>query len=168
VDWLNDPGAPKKPTSAVVNFLRANTDLATAPNKAQLLARAKKAYIELFQLVPSVEFFDTEAMPEVIDGRVRWTERNVPIGPIKKEAVPIEVWGSVKKLADWGLLGRTRKCPQCGRWFFAKFDHATFDSRKCQQEMLRASPKWRKGRAAYMRRLRRLLKSHPNLKKGGK
>jgi hypothetical protein len=59
-------------------------------------------------------------------------------------------------LADRGLIGRVRKCArnQCGKWFFAKFQHQRFHSTPCQQETFRSDPEWRRQRALYMKELR--------------
>jgi hypothetical protein len=60
------------------------------------------------------------------------------------------------QLAEQGLLGRVRKCAkkECGRWFFARFQHQRFDKAKCQQETFRSDPEWKQKRAEHMRRLR--------------
>ncbi|SRR6266571_1241686 len=59
-------------------------------------------------------------------------------------------------LAEMGLIGRVRKCAKeaCGRWFYAKFEHQRFHSKRCQQETFKTSPAWKKQRAEYMKRLR--------------
>ena len=59
-------------------------------------------------------------------------------------------------LADRGLIGRVRKCArnQCGKWFFARFQHQRFHSERCQQETFKSDPEWKKQRAEYMKDLR--------------
>jgi len=59
-------------------------------------------------------------------------------------------------LAERGLLGRVRKCAakDCGKWFYAKFEHQRFDTKQCQQETFRRDPDWKQKRATYMRQLR--------------
>ncbi|MBZ5641595.1 MAG: hypothetical protein LAO19_02445 [Acidobacteriia bacterium] len=60
------------------------------------------------------------------------------------------------ELASRGLLGHVKKCErgECGRWFFARFRHQRFDSKKCQLEVFRSSPEWKQKRREYMKRLR--------------
>jgi hypothetical protein len=40
-------------------------------------------------------------------------------------------------------LGRIRKCKRCEAWFYARFKHAQFCSKKCQENDYH-SPEWRK------------------------
>jgi hypothetical protein len=56
-------------------------------------------------------------------------------------------------LADRGLIGRVRKCArnQCGKWFFARFQHQRFHSERCQQETFKSDPEWKMQRAKYMK-----------------
>jgi hypothetical protein len=60
------------------------------------------------------------------------------------------------RLADRGLLGRVRKCDrqECGRWFYARFNHQLFHSRPCQERTYRTDPAWKKKHAEQMKRLR--------------
>ena len=63
-------------------------------------------------------------------------------------------------LAERGLVGRLRKCssPECGKWFYARFEHQRFHTARCQQETFRSDPSWKKQRAEYMKELRQTKK----------
>jgi hypothetical protein len=60
------------------------------------------------------------------------------------------------ELVSQGIISRVRKCQrdECGRWFWAKFEHQKFDSKRCQEQSYHDAPAWKKRRAAYMRQLR--------------
>ncbi len=57
----------------------------------------------------------------------------------------------IVRLAQKGLLLRIRRCGECEKWFFARFNHQTFCSRKCRQRNFRESEKGRQQRREYMR-----------------
>ncbi|HVN81558.1 MAG TPA: hypothetical protein VMW38_21395 [Terriglobia bacterium] len=54
-----------------------------------------------------------------------------------------------------GLLWRIRRCPECGRWFFAKFRHQEYWPPACQIRHYKTSPEWREKRRKYMQLRRR-------------
>lgn len=73
------------------------------------------------------------------------------------------------QLAEKGLIGRIRRCAaqeqkqvgprewattECGQWFFARFDHQVFHSKKCQERTFKTSSGWKTQRREYMKRLR--------------
>jgi hypothetical protein len=59
------------------------------------------------------------------------------------------------ELAKRGLLQRIVSC-ECGRWFFAKFQHQKFCSARCRKRHHEGSETFRAARRAYMRRYYRL------------
>ena len=63
-------------------------------------------------------------------------------------------------LADKGLIGRVNRCANgdCGKWFYARFEHQRFHSAQCQQEAFRSDPEWKKQRREYMKELRQAKK----------
>ena len=63
-------------------------------------------------------------------------------------------------LADGGLLDRVRKCASedCGSWFYQRFSHQQFHSKKCQERTFRAKPGWKERHAEQMRQLRHTKK----------
>ncbi len=65
-------------------------------------------------------------------------------------------FGKLIHLAEQGLLGRIRKCAkkECGRWFYARFEHQKFHAQKCQVEAFRSDPQWKEQRREYMKQLR--------------
>jgi hypothetical protein len=71
---------------------------------------------------------------------------------------PLQALALIKllHLGDKGLLSRVRKCGkrECGEWFYARFEHQRFHSKRCQQEAFRSDPEWKKHRAEYMKQLR--------------
>jgi len=175
IGWLNSD-ATEKLKVAVVNFLQVNAEITAHPTHSQL-AHAQAVYDQMCALLETGGYYvDTRVVAETDDrGQIHWAEREFRIGPVDKSKIPGAVYSSVMALEKLDLLDRVRQCarPDCKRWFFARFPHARFDSVNCQRETLRADPKWRKGRSAYMRRLRQTHKrleqgKKPKPKKGGK
>jgi ribosomal protein S27AE/uncharacterized protein YodC (DUF2158 family) len=58
---------------------------------------------------------------------------------------------SALRLSEKGILDRVRKCPRCGKWFFARFRHQRFHHLKCQQKHFRDSDAWKEHRREWMR-----------------
>lgn len=54
-------------------------------------------------------------------------------------------------LAEKGLLYRVRRCGNCRKWFFARFNHSRFCTVVCQQKGYRSSPEWKAHRREYMK-----------------
>ena len=50
---------------------------------------------------------------------------------------------AIVRLGERGLLGRLRNCTRCGRWFYAKFNHQRFCSKKCQLQHYQTSEEWK-------------------------
>lgn len=59
-------------------------------------------------------------------------------------------------LGGEGLLSRVRRCPPCGRWFYARFSHQNYCGPRCQQGHYKRSLEWREHRRKYMQKYRRL------------
>ena len=57
----------------------------------------------------------------------------------------------IVRLAQAGYLLRVRRCKECEKWFFARFNHQLFCSQKCRQKDFNQSEKGRQHRADYMR-----------------
>ena len=49
----------------------------------------------------------------------------------------------IVRLGERGLLARVRSCGQCGRWFYAKFNHQRFCGQKCQLQHYQTSEEWK-------------------------
>jgi hypothetical protein len=77
------------------------------------------------------------------------TRRVVPV--IAADTVEGEALLTVVRISQMGVLDRVRKCPLCGKWFFARFRHHRFCQTKCQQEHFRDSDAWKEHRRAWMR-----------------
>ncbi len=58
---------------------------------------------------------------------------------------------TVVRLAQFGHLLRIRRCKECEKWFFARFNHQLFCSKKCRQKDFGQSEKVKQRRADYMR-----------------
>jgi hypothetical protein len=52
----------------------------------------------------------------------------------------------IVRLGERGLLGRVRTCPRCEKWFYAKFNHQRFCSKKCQLQHYQTSEEWKRRR----------------------
>ena len=57
----------------------------------------------------------------------------------------------IVRLAQAGYVLRVRRCKECEKWFFARFNHQLFCSQKCRQKDFRQSEKGKQRRADYMR-----------------
>jgi hypothetical protein len=84
---------------------------------------------------------------------VDWQSANKRVKPQEAAALL-----SLLGLASQGLLSRIRQCANCRQWFFARFEHKKFDSKRCQQEAFRSKPERREKRRQYMKALRRQQK----------
>jgi ribosomal protein S27AE len=80
-------------------------------------------------------------------------------------------WGeallTTLRLDEMGVIDRVRKCPRCGKWFFARFRHQRFCQLKCQQKHFRESEAWKEHRRRWMRdyyRKTRDRKAHANIR----
>jgi ribosomal protein S27AE len=74
---------------------------------------------------------------------------------------------TVLRISQKGVLDRVKKCPRCGKWFFARFSHQRFCRTKCQQEHFRKSAAWKAHRNQWMRnyyKQTRSRKQMPNAK----
>jgi hypothetical protein len=60
----------------------------------------------------------------------------------------VDLW---LELAHEGFLEKLKKCPVCKKWFFAKFLHNEFDTKKCRELAKTQNPKWRAARRRYER-----------------
>jgi hypothetical protein len=70
---------------------------------------------------------------------------------------------SVLSLSEKGVLDRVRKCPRCGKWFFARFRHQRFCKTKCQQKHFRDSAAWKAHRNQWMRNYYRQTRSRKQM-----
>jgi len=52
----------------------------------------------------------------------------------------------IVRLGERGLLARVRTCNRCTRWFYAKFNHQRFCSKKCQLRHYQTSEEWKRRR----------------------
>ncbi len=89
------------------------------------------------------------------------TRRVVPV--IAADTVEGEALLTVVRISQKGVLNRLKKCPRCGKWFFARFRHQRFCQPKCQQEHFRDSDAWKAHRREWMRDYYR-KKQMPNIK----
>lgn len=89
------------------------------------------------------------------------TRRVVPV--IAADTVEGEALLTVLRISQKGVLNRVRKCPRCGRWFFARFRHQRFCQLTCQQKHFRDSEAWKEHRREWMRDYYR-KKQMPNIK----
>jgi hypothetical protein len=93
------------------------------------------------------------------------TCRIVPL--IVADTVEGEKLLTVLRISQEGVLDRVKKCPGCGKWFFARFRHQRFDKMKCQQEHFRNSAAWKARRNQWARnyyKQTRSKKQMPNTK----
>jgi hypothetical protein len=102
--------------------------------------------------------------------RVRVKVKFAGAGPARRlflvlaaDSVEGEAVLSVLRLSQKGILDRVRKCPCCGRWFFARFRHQHFCETKCQQKQYRTSESWKAHRREWAREYYR-TKLKPNVK----
>lgn len=58
------------------------------------------------------------------------------------------------RLCEVGQLHKIRRCRQCRRWFFARKADQLQCSQRCRVSYNQSSPKFKAGRAAYMRQRR--------------
>lgn len=116
-----------------------------------------------YRLTPSIS-------PRLGEGGVyvRWNATKSSAGAV----VPIEGFaaneppepamdepGAIQKmlaLSRNSYLDRVRTCVACEQWFYAKFSHAKFCSRACQQRHFRTSEEFKEHKKRYMRGLRKL------------
>ncbi len=77
------------------------------------------------------------------------TRRVVPF--VAADTVEGETLLIALRVSQKGVLDRVRKCPWCGKWFFARFQHQCFCQTKCQQEHFRDSDAWKEHRREWMR-----------------
>jgi hypothetical protein len=55
------------------------------------------------------------------------------------------------EISQSGYLDRVKTCEQCAEWFYAKFSHARFCTRACQQNHFRSSSEFKAHKAQYMK-----------------
>ena len=99
----------------------------------------------------------------------------VPIPSFRNEAPQpaMDEPGAIQKmlvLSRNGYLERVRRCGACEQWFYARFSHAKFCSRECQQRYFRSSEDFKEHKKQYMRALRKLHSERDSryaLKRGG-
>ena len=77
------------------------------------------------------------------------TRRVVPV--IAADTVEGEAQLTALRISQKGVLDRVKKCPRCGTWFFARFQHQRFCKTKCQQKHYRDSDAWKAKRRVWMR-----------------
>lgn len=80
---------------------------------------------------------------------VEETRRVVPV--ITADTVEGEALLTALRISQKGVLDRVRKCPRCGKWFFARFRHQRFCHQECQQKHYRDSEAWKEHRREWMR-----------------
>lgn len=115
-----------------------------------------------YRLTPSIE-------PRLGEGGVyvRWTASKSSRGAVvvvqsSAHFAPepaMDEPGAIQKmlaLSRNGYLDRVRKCVACEQWFYARFSHAKFCSRGCQQRYFRSSEEFKEHKKQYMRTLRKL------------
>jgi hypothetical protein len=130
-----------------------------------------------YRLTPSIS-------PRLGEGGVyvRWNAMKTSAGavvPIQGFAAteppepPMDEPGAIQKmlaLSRNGYLDRVRTCVACEQWFYARFSHAKYCSRGCQQRYFRSSEDFKDHKKRYMRALRKLhseRNSRYALKRGG-
>jgi hypothetical protein len=147
--WLNRKDRPAK--EPIEKLVRLNSELGTPMRDvAREIQSIVGALVRRFKVAvaPVVRSVTTQSW------EISW-------GLVGKMA-PAQGLALVKvlHLADKGLLMRVRKCAwqECGRWYFARFQHQEFCSGRCQQRAARSTQEWKDKRKAYMKRLRRETK----------
>jgi predicted RNA-binding Zn ribbon-like protein len=178
IHWLNSPA--KNKSDVVERLLQANADFATMLTGPAAMLRAKPKDQQ-----PSVAlrrdfteaFRRSLAAPGILHALLKksrltltpelatssgdyWTVDWRPRIGRHKNPAQAEALYRALQLASRGLLSRVRKCerPGCGVWFFARFTHARFHNARCQQQVFRSDPDWKRKRREYMKELRQLHK----------
>ena len=107
---------------------------------------------------------------EIVGGCCRADTKALPTKPPEPA---MDEPGAIQKmlaLSRNGYLDRVRTCVACEQWFYARFSHAKFCSRGCQQRYFRSSEDFKEHKKQYMRALRKLHSERDSryaLKRGG-
>jgi len=78
------------------------------------------------------------------DGRYRWPWRSFAGGYDDARAVLDLVWNHGRD------AHRIMEC-NCGKWFYAKFEHQKYCSSKCREKAFRSTPEWKEYRRGKAR-----------------
>jgi hypothetical protein len=96
-----------------------------------------------------------------IGGRLVLKVTNRRVG--KAEAAALN---AVLSLASQGLLTRVRKCQQCKRWFFARFDTQHSCDVKCRVKFAQSSPEWKQEHNEKRRKYYQMHKQSKKVRRG--
>jgi hypothetical protein len=87
----------------------------------------------------------------------QWVIENV-VGDSPRPYGELVAAHSIIELAKLGLLSRIIKC-DCGKWYFARFQHQRCCSDACRRKLYEKTPAFKKARREYMRQYYWLKKS---------
>jgi hypothetical protein len=59
---------------------------------------------------------------------------------------------TVQRLQEMGQDAKLRRCTECSRWIFVRFQRMKFCSKRCQERYYKRNPEFLKKRAAYMKK----------------
>lgn len=116
-----------------------------------------------YRLYPEVWF---GALDNPSSWLVLWRPSRRQRGPSQVLDSESAVVGLLLNLARQGAVHRVRECLECGRWFFARFEHSKFCQRKCQLKHYQSDAKWKAHRRDWMRSYRGTIKRRQRAKTG--
>jgi hypothetical protein len=154
VEWLNDQeprriGAKKDERRAEARMRKHIAQLVKALNKSAEIyiregkpdaALTEKIDDELSRYALRVRTFHVQD-----EGKYKtFTEPKWIFGWYSSAgARAAEMIFKIVRLGERGLLGRVRECTRCEKWFYAKFNHQRFCSKKCQLQHYQTSEEWK-------------------------
>jgi hypothetical protein len=151
LEWLNSKGRPHD--DPVEEVIRLNQQPPMWVRGSEIKAREQ----EIISYVGEIVRLSKLAIAPVV-GRVLSPKRWLVDWRLVGKFPPMQglAFLRVLQLAEKGALARVRRCGyvECGRWYFARFEHKDFCSTRCQQKAIRSSPEWKEKRRNYMKRLR--------------
>jgi hypothetical protein len=116
-----------------------------------------------YRLYPEVWF---GALDNPSSWQVSWRPSRQQRGPSQVVDSESAAVGLLLNLARQGVVHRVRECLNCGRWFFARFEHSKFCQRKCQLKHYQSDPKWKTHRREWMRGYRETQERRRRAKAG--
>jgi hypothetical protein len=164
VQWLNgeaDFGKSTKPSrSRVLSFMSLFQDvmkaIESAPSGDLISYPTPRLNTLMNKLNRQLDEYPTYFGFYIDCGR-EWALENGVVGGRFSAGESIAMHGAIE-LAKLNLLSRVENC-RCGRWFFARFRHQHFCSKKCRKKQNESSEQFKAARREYMRRYYRLKQS---------
>ncbi len=165
LEEMTNPIPPEEPMIAAWEWKR------TDPKKFKIHLEIEKKRAKLqwelskYHFTPHAEVGIGGGSKHPSEWVIWWKSDSGPKYEKHLRLVASEALELILKLTQIGDLTRLRRCRQCQKWLYARFQHQTFCSTKCQQKNYTDTDEWRKHRSDYMRSRYRLLKRHPHLQR---